>query len=63
MYRLLIINPGSTSTKVSLFEDEKVLFEKSLFHDADELLKHIKASIMKDGHWPNNQNLVTETSY
>lgn len=31
--------------------------------DADEFLKHIKASIMKDGHWPNNQNLVTETSY
>ena len=39
MYRLLIINPGSTSTKVSLFEDETSLFEKSLFHDADVLLK------------------------
>ncbi len=37
--KLLIINPGSTSTKVSLFEDEVSLFEKSLFHDADELLK------------------------
>ena len=36
---LLIINPGSTSTKVSLFENETSLFEKSLFHDADELLK------------------------
>jgi len=38
-YRLLIINPGSTSTKVSLFENEESVFEKSLFHDADELLK------------------------
>ena len=38
-YKLLIINPGSTSTKVSLFENEKCLFEKSLFHDAPELLK------------------------
>ena len=37
---LLIINPGSTSTKVSLFENETSLFEKSLFHDADELLKY-----------------------
>ena len=37
--KLLIINPGSTSTKVSLFEDEKSLFEKSVFHDAPELLK------------------------
>ena len=38
--RLLIINPGSTSTKVSLFEDETPLFEESLFHDAPELLKY-----------------------
>ncbi|MBQ6646369.1 MAG: butyrate kinase [Clostridia bacterium] len=38
--KLLIINPGSTSTKVSLFEDETSLFEKSLFHDAPELLKY-----------------------
>ena len=38
-FRLLIINPGSTSTKVSLFENEESVFEKSLFHDAEELLK------------------------
>ena len=38
--KLLIINPGSTSTKVSLFENESELFEKSLFHDAPELLKY-----------------------
>ena len=37
-FKLLIINPGSTSTKVSLFENETSLFEKSLFHDADILL-------------------------
>ena len=39
-YKLFIINPGSTSTKVSLFEDEKALFEKSLFHDAPVLLQY-----------------------
>ena len=38
--KLLIINPGSTSTKVSLFEDERSLFEKSLFHDAPVLLQY-----------------------
>jgi butyrate kinase len=37
--KLLVINPGSTSTKVSLYEDEKALFEESLFHDAPELLR------------------------
>ncbi len=36
---LLIINPGSTSTKVSIFENETPVYEKSLFHDADVLLK------------------------
>ena len=39
MFRILVINPGSTSTKVSLFEDERSVFEKSLFHDASVLLK------------------------
>ncbi len=39
-YRLLVINPGSTSTKVSLFDNEKLLFEKSLFHDAPVLLQY-----------------------
>lgn len=37
--KILAINPGSTSTKVSLFEDEKCVFEQSIFHDAPELLK------------------------
>ena len=37
-YRILVINPGSTSTKVSLFENEASVFEKSLFHDASVLL-------------------------
>lgn len=37
--KILAINPGSTSTKVSLFEDETSLFEKNLFHDASVLLK------------------------
>ena len=38
-FRVLAINPGSTSTKVSLFEDETSVFEQSLFHEASLLLK------------------------
>ena len=37
--KLLVINPGSTSTKVSLFENRQVLFEENIFHDAPELLR------------------------
>ncbi|MGA2405658.1 MAG: butyrate kinase [Bacteroidales bacterium] len=34
---ILAINPGSTSTKFSLFEEEKLLFEKTLRHPSEEL--------------------------
>jgi len=34
---ILSINPGSTSTKFSLFEEEKQIFEKSLSHSSEEL--------------------------
>ena len=37
--RLLIINPGSTSTKISLYEEGTLIFEESPFHDAPELLR------------------------
>ena len=35
---LLVINPGSTSTKVSLYKDDEEIFEESVFHDAPVLL-------------------------
>ena len=38
--KLLIINPGSTSTKVSYFEDETNVYTESIFLDAPELLKY-----------------------
>ena len=37
--KILVLNPGSTSTKVSLFEDRRAVFEKSVFHDSSVLLK------------------------
>lgn len=39
-FRILAINPGSTSTKVSLFENETSVFERSVFHEAAALLKY-----------------------
>ena len=34
---ILAINPGSTSTKFSLFEEESLVFEKNLRHSSEEL--------------------------
>ena len=46
-YRMLVINPGSTSTKVSLFIDDKHCFERSVFHDAPVLLQfpHVNGQV------------------
>ncbi len=42
--RLLVINPGSTSTKVSVFDDDSPLFTQSVFHDAPSLLAYESAN-------------------
>ena len=39
MYRVLVINPGSTSTELSVFEDEKEVRNARIVHPVDELRK------------------------
>lgn len=41
---ILAINPGSTSTKFSLFEEESLIFEKNLRHTQEELAGFEKIS-------------------
>lgn len=41
----------------------QALLTKPLSANANEFLSNVKASIMNSGCWPNNQNLVTETSF
>lgn len=41
----------------------KALAAKKLSNNGSELVSSVKATIMKEGCWPSNQNLVTETSY
>ena len=38
-YRIFAINPGSTSTKIAMFEDDKKIFSANVAHEADELKK------------------------
>ena len=44
----LIINPGSTSTKIGVFEDETLLFEETLRHSTEEILKYATIFDQKD---------------
>ena len=39
-YKLLIINPGSTSTKIGVYEGEKEVLEETLRHSSEEILKY-----------------------
>ena len=41
-YKILTINPGSTSTKVALFEDENQVFKKNIKHSTEELAPYEK---------------------
>ena len=36
-YRILVINPGSTSTKLGLYENEHCVYSKDIQHDLEEL--------------------------
>ena len=44
----LIINPGSTSTKIGVFEDETLLFEETLRHSTEEIAPYASIVDQKD---------------
>lgn len=44
----LIINPGSTSTKLGVFEDETLLFEETLRHSTEEIAQYASIVDQKD---------------
>lgn len=44
----LIINPGSTSTKIAVFEDETMLFDQTLRHSNEELAPYATIIDQKD---------------
>lgn len=68
--RQLIINPGSTSTKIAVFEDENILFEKTLRHSTEEISKYehiadqyeFRMNIIKDALKENGIELSSLSS-
>nr|WP_240739145.1 hypothetical protein [Marinitoga lauensis] len=42
MNRILVINPGSTSTKIAVFENEKLIVSEEVSHSPEELDKYEK---------------------
>jgi butyrate kinase len=57
VFRILAINPGSTSTKIALYDNEKEVFETTLRHPSDEIDKFDKIFDQYDFR----KNVILET--
>lgn len=44
MYKILAINPGATSTKIAVYEDENEIFSKTIYHSNEEISRFKKVS-------------------
>jgi len=55
-YKILVINPGSTSTKIAVFEDTKTIFSKNIRHKAEELSVYTKLI----DQYPYRKNVIIE---
>ena len=55
-YRILVINPGSTSTKVGVFDGETEVFTKNVAHEAEKLAEFKSVS----DQMPYRRDLILE---
>ena len=46
--RILVINPGSTSTKVAVYNNENQLWSENVYHSAEELSRFSHVSDQHD---------------
>ena len=50
-YRILVVNPGSTSTKIAVFEGDREIFAEELKHSAEELEPFNGKNITEQGEF------------
>ena len=62
-HKLLIINPGSTSTKIGVFEDETLLFEETLRHSTEEIAQFDSIVAQKDFRKEVILNVLKEKNF
>lgn len=55
--KILVINPGGTSTKIAVFEDEEELFKENITHTGEDLkgFPHVFDQFgLPEGHHPGD---------
>lgn len=62
-YRVLAINPGSTSTKVGVYEGYTMLYEGTVRHSQEELSKYPTIHDQKDMRMELVEELIEENGY
>ncbi len=61
--KILIINPGSTSTKIGVYEDENQVFEETLRHPTEEIAKYASIIDQKDFRKEVILNVLKENNF
>ncbi|HHV10640.1 MAG TPA: butyrate kinase [Clostridiales bacterium] len=61
-YKIFAINPGSTSTKIALFEGEKVLFSANVNHESEKLAQFKELSDQRSYRKETILNLLKENN-
>lgn len=61
--KILAINPGSTSTKIALYEDKTLLFKESLEHSNEELSKFASIGEQFSMRKESILNVLTQNGY
>ena len=60
---ILVINPGSTSTKIGVFENGTLLFDKTLRHPAEEIAKFATIPDQKEWRKELVEQALTENNF
>lgn len=63
MYKILAINPGSTSTKIGIYNDEECVFVETISHKTEDLAQFKKINDQKDYRLSLIEKLLSEKGY
>jgi butyrate kinase len=63
MYQILAINPGSTSTKIALYEDDKQIHEKNITHSNEEIAKYDHVADQYEMRYNEIMSFLNEINY
>ena len=63
MYKILVINPGSTSTKIGVFDDDVVLFIEKINHSNQKIAKYNKVTDQYEFRLKNILDILKEKRF